>query len=327
MLQREAALRNILGLPPTDGRQLVPITPPANRRYQATWDELVRMAEQQRPDLIELKLILEADQQRLLQARNEALPRLDAVALYRWNGLEGEIPNGGGHVATEPGRYTDWNLGVNFSVPLGLRRERALLRQQELIIARDRANLQQGLHSVIHVLAQDLRNLDLLYERYKLANETREPALVNLNAHAERWRSGSILFVEVLLAITDWGNNISSEAQFLAQYNTQLANLERNTGTILETHGIYFYEERYGAIGPLGRWHHDRCYPEAVQPSENLERYPVTDQPAEQFFDLRDPIGERLRQAEEIPPPARRLPAPDPEPAPSVFGPLAPASG
>ena len=83
VLQREAALRNILRLPPADNTRIVPVTPPPSERLDVDWNELLRTAETYRPDLIELKLILEADQQQLLLARNQALPRLDASALYR----------------------------------------------------------------------------------------------------------------------------------------------------------------------------------------------------------------------------------------------------
>ena len=48
------------------------------------------------------------------------MPRLDAVALYRWNGLSGTLPNGE-RLASAAGQFPDWTLGVNFSVPLGLR--------------------------------------------------------------------------------------------------------------------------------------------------------------------------------------------------------------
>ena len=39
-------------------------------------------------------LIIAAEMQRLLQARNQALPQLNAVAQYQWNGLSGTMPNG-----------------------------------------------------------------------------------------------------------------------------------------------------------------------------------------------------------------------------------------
>ena len=315
VLQREAALRNILGLPPSDGRHLVPTTPPSTENYLPMWEELLSLAEQRRPDLIELKLVLEADQQRLLQVQNQAYPSLDALAIYRWNGLEGELRTGQ-RLASGPGQFTDWTLGLTFSVPLGLRRERARLRQQELIIARDRANLQQGLHSVIHTIAQDFRNLQLAYRRYKLARDTIQAATDNLRAQNERYKKGGVAagsqtpYISLLLAITDWGNVISSEAQFLAQFNAQLAKLERDTGTILETHGVYFYEERFGAVGPMGRFCEPRCYPGAVTPSENAQRYATSDEPAEQFFDLRDPSESepsRPRVMEQLPPPARPM--------------------
>src|SRR5205085_3146637 len=121
--------------------------------------ELVRLAEQRRPDILELKIITEADQVRLVQSENQALPRLDASALYRWNGLSGTMPNGE-HLASSAGQFPDWTFGINFSVPLGLRQGRAQVRQQSLIVARDRANVEQQLHAAIHELAMTARDLD-----------------------------------------------------------------------------------------------------------------------------------------------------------------------
>jgi hypothetical protein len=250
--------------------------------------------------LIELKLILEADQQLLLQANNQALPRVDAVARYRWNGLEGQIP-GGGYVSSLPGQHTDWTLGVTFSVPLGLRSARAQLRQRQLLISRDRANLQQGLHSAVHTIALSVRNLDQFYEQYRAFGETRAAAQINLEQQLARYRAGIIQFINVLQAIVDWGNAVSSEAQSLAQYNTELATLERDTGTILETHGIRFFEERFGSIGPFGRLADDRCYPQALPPTENEPIYPATDKPSETFFRLEDPL-QRLRDLQKLGP-------------------------
>jgi hypothetical protein len=97
----------------------------------------------------------------------------------------GEMRNGS-DLSSRPGQFTDWTLGVNFSVPLGLRRERAALRRQELIIARDRANLQQGLHSASHILAENIRNLAQFYEQYDVFKETRAAASTNLDLQMVR---------------------------------------------------------------------------------------------------------------------------------------------
>jgi outer membrane protein TolC len=300
LLQREAALRNILGLPPTEPERLVPTTPPTPVRLEPKWEEIVRLAEEQRPDLIELKLIIEADQQALLLARNQALPRVDATLLYRWNGLEGETP-GGARLSTGPGQFTDWTLGVNFSVPLGLRQSRAGLRRSELLLARDQANLEQGLHSVLHILAANVRNLAQFYEQYRAFQDTRAAARINLEQQIAEFKAGRAIFLNVLLAITDWGNAVSSEAQTLAQYNIELANLERQTGTILETHGIRFVEERYRSIGPLGRHAAPRCYPSAVVPGPNVDRYPATGEPAEKALELEMPSLQLTPPPDKVP--------------------------
>ncbi|MDP6554653.1 MAG: TolC family protein [Pirellulaceae bacterium] len=303
LLQREAGFRNLLGFPPYDTHQLVPTSPPARNRLEMDWESLLVMAEQYRPDLIELKLVLEADQQRLLQSRNQVRPNLDAVALYRWNGLEGEMPA----VSSRPGQFTDWTLAINFSVPLGLRRERALLRRQELFISRDRANLEQGLHAASHAIAANLRNLAQFYEQYQAFQETRAASTTNLEVQMAEYQAGRVDFLNVFQAITSWGNAVSNEASSLMQYNIELANLERQTGTILESHGVRMAEERFGSIGPLGRWHADRCYPARLPPTLNDDRYTDGEGPSEETFDLKRPgnLNRRLRDRmrELIPPP------------------------
>jgi len=288
VIQREAALRNILGLPPADGTRLIPHTPPIREPYDGNWEMILDMAGERRPDIVELKLVLEADQQQLVLSRNTALPRVDAVGLYRWNGLDGVMPNGN-PLTSESGAYTDWTTGVNFSVPLGLRQSRAALRRQELILMRDRANLNQGLHAAAHQLATSLRALDQLYEQYLAFRDARQAARINLEQQLATYKTGTAILINVLQAVTDWGNAVASEANSLTQFNTQLATIERQTGTILETHGIFFFEERFASIGPKGRWFKDVYYAQDKRPSENEKRYEDSEKPAEEAFDLTPP--------------------------------------
>jgi outer membrane protein TolC len=292
LLTREAALRNLLGLPATEPARITPITPPTPERFDPNWPELIQLAEQQRPDLIELKLIIEADQQNLIVARNTALPQVNATMLYRWNGLEGTTP-AGLRVESGPGQFTDWSLGVNFSVPLGLRQGRAALRQAELILARDRANLDQGLHAASNDVATSVRNIAQFYEQYRAFREARTAARINLEQQLAQYRANRTIFLNVLQAITDWGNAVSAEAQALAQYNVELATLERQTGTILETHGVRFFEERFGSIGPLGRLAKPVCYPEATPPSSNSNRYPVDREAGDAALEKNKPMVPR----------------------------------
>jgi len=259
--------------------------------------------------------VLEADQQRLALSRNQANPQLDGVALYRWNGLEGEMPNGNFN-SNQPGEFADWNFGVNFSVPLGLRSDRAVLRQQELVIRRDQINLEQGLHQAIHILALRLRNLEQFYAQYRRFQAVREAAQINIDQQMAQYNEGLIQFIIVLQAIVDWGNSVSNEAQSLVQYNTELANLELETGTILEAHGVAFYEERYGSLGPLGRLGEYQCYPLATRPNNPTgDRYGAGEEPSEEFFDLRNPMLSKKELEENDPGMIEEVPADGDQPS------------
>jgi len=232
----------------------------------------------------------------LLQAENQMLPQLNAVAMYQWNGLTGTMPNGE-TLSTGAGKFTNWTLGVNFSVPLGLRQGRAQVRQEKLLIERDRANLDQGLHNAIHELSSSVRDLDNAYAQYEAFKETRKAAEINVKVQDAQFRLGRSIYLNYLQALTDWGNAVSSEAAALLSFNVALATLERRTGTILETHGLVFQEERFRAAGPLLLRSHDREYPSALVPVGAPQLYPTSGGPAENFFDLREPVPRSLKSA------------------------------
>jgi outer membrane protein TolC len=312
LLDREAALRNVLGLPTSDHRVIVPVSAPANVRYKADWENLLRFAEQQRPDIIELKLILEADQQRKIQAENFALPQVDATASYRWNGLSGRLPVTGNRISSDPGQFTDWTVGINFAVPLGLREGRARVREQDLIILRDKANLEQGLHATGHELAVTTRALENSFEQYLAYSRARVAAFENLILQEAAFREGinQVIFLNVLQALNDWGSVINSQARALVDYNILLANLERQTGTILETHGLVFVEERFRAAGPLCLPQYDREYPQELKPQGEPTKFPGTGLPGENAFDLKKP---EFRPKKDEPKPPEKKEEPPPE--------------
>src|SRR5262249_12374147 len=147
--------------------------------------------------------------------------------------------------------------------------------------------------STLHILAGNTRNLSQYYEQYLAFKEAREAARINLERQLADNNVGRAIFLNVLQAIQDWGNSVSAEANAICQYNTELANLERQTGTILETHGVRFVEERYGSIGPLGRAALPVPYPERLPPTANVPLYPKSDKPSETSFDLHNPASRR----------------------------------
>ncbi len=295
LLLRETALRNVFYKQYSNDTKYVPSSVPVQDKVDFDWNQLLVLAEQYRPDIIELKLVLEADQQRLAQAANQTRPQLDAIASYRWDGLQGTMPNGA-NLQSGAERFQGFSVGVNFSVPIGLRQSRASLRRQEMVLNRDRINLDQAIHQMIHQLAINYRNVDQFHAQIVAFREAKEASRLNLENQLADFNSGRSEFINVLQAIASWGNAVSQEAQSIAQYNIELTNIEFQTGTILETHGIVFYEERFQSLGPMGRLGNPLCYPEKVFPAGTPERYPDSGKRSDEAFDLRALGNSRERQ-------------------------------
>jgi hypothetical protein len=209
--------------------------------------------------------------------------------LHRWNGLSGRVRPTNATVDSSFDDHTDWTVGINFSVPLTLRESRARVRNQELLIAKDRANLRQALHQIEHDLATVLRSIEQNLQQYEAFREARQASAFNVRAQRANIQAQRDTILSELLAITDWANAVAAEAQALTAYNTDLASLEERSGTILETHGIRFIEERFGSVGPHGWCLEDsQNYPLNLKPAPNTPRYEATKQASEEAFELND---------------------------------------
>src|SRR5262249_9848988 len=107
----------------------------------------------------------------LIAARNFLLPRIDAVGRYRWLGLGDDLisqhhaefnQEGSSAWGTlTSGDFQDWQLGLQASIPIGFRRELSGVRHQELLLARERALLQDLELEISHQLGDSIRDVDL----------------------------------------------------------------------------------------------------------------------------------------------------------------------
>jgi hypothetical protein len=135
----------------------------------------------------------------------------------------------------------------------------------------------------------------------------RDAARINVDRQFADFLAGRpTIYLNVLQAITDWGNAVSSENQALVLYNTELANLERETGTILESHGVRFWEERYRSVGPLGRHFTSPCYPSAMSPGPNADRPSVAPGDAYRLPEVAPLPGFDADRPEPLRPPSAR---------------------
>jgi outer membrane protein TolC len=85
--ERELRLRNLMGLPPRDGRYFVPVSAPPRAPVTLDSQTIVSNALAYRPDLIRQRLSIRTRELQLMVAKNAYLPSLNATGLFRMNGL------------------------------------------------------------------------------------------------------------------------------------------------------------------------------------------------------------------------------------------------
>ena len=84
---RERALRELMGLAPTDGRLIRPIDEPTLASVQHDWHESVAQMRYLSPELRQEKFRLKQNELELMLAKNQVLPDVNLSFLYRWVGV------------------------------------------------------------------------------------------------------------------------------------------------------------------------------------------------------------------------------------------------
>jgi outer membrane protein TolC len=244
IVQSELRLRNLLGLLPTDGYQVIPSSRPLEAPVQIDLSASLATAQEQRPDLARQQLAVRTRETELLVARNAGLAQVDAVGLYRWTGTGEDVGSSMDQMFRT--YFHDWQAGITVSVPIGRRAGAAGVRAATLQLARERALMQQALHAANHQITS-------LMEEAAYAHQLFVEADARLRANTE-WLEGAKIRYEnpppsgddwLLAATNDYLTALRSQADaaadaqaFLARYNTALARLQEATGTILNDNGV-----------------------------------------------------------------------------------------
>jgi outer membrane protein TolC len=271
VITTERQLRNILGLPPTDNRRIVPVTAPTEARLEPDWELSLAQMLAFQPDIVTQQLQVRLAELQLLVARNRLLPSLNLDALYQLNGygdnidvaeavmtgqtlraidpLNAALQQQAG-LQAQPGNFSNfqtWQLGLTFTAPLGFRGPMANVRSSQYILLRQRAYLQQIVHQQTHSLSRFFLEVDANYKLFKTAGRNRMAASQRLEAQRAEYEVGRVPIDRYLQAVAEWANAVAQEAQYKTSYNTSIAALEEAKGTLLAYNNIAVEEGPYPA--------------------------------------------------------------------------------
>jgi outer membrane protein TolC len=275
VIAAERRFREILGLPKSDNRRIIPVTPPTQARLEPDWESCLDAMMHQQPDVIQQKALTRLAELQLLVARHAGLTDVNRNTLDQLNargqmldgpeealmstfrdGLELGSPKKlnqlkarfAGSSASDSDvleLLTSEAAATAMSPPTPHRNSRAPLantRQAQYKLLRSRAFLRQVVHQTTHSLARGFLEVDANYKCYAKGKGVRDTAEKQLAAQRTYWEQGRITPVRFLDAVDEYAAAVAAENQYLATYNTAIAFLSECKGTLLEDHNIIVVE-------------------------------------------------------------------------------------
>jgi outer membrane protein TolC len=242
---------------------ILPKDKPTYVAREVDLEESVAMAIQNRTDLEITRIGLETEKINLSYAKNQVLPDLSLSASYYSPGIDGtrlfftnndpiygdiipELTQVGGldgaMKQTFKFQYPNWNVALNFSLPLANVFARASLAQARLNMRQAMLEMESQKDQAYLEVKNAVRSVQANYKRILAFTTARELSEQKLAAEEEKRRVGMSTNYVVLTYQRDLANARISELNAIISYNVSLAALEKAMGTNLKTRNINLTE-------------------------------------------------------------------------------------
>ena len=250
----ESRLRYLMGLAATDGRLIRPSDEPTVAPVKFDWATIHTESLVRREEVRRQKWTIKRRELELIAAKNQLLPRLDLVGRYRWLGAGDDlmnVPRNGippflnDSTAVESltsGDFQEWEAGLQFSMPLGFRLGNTTVRHSQLLLARERAVLQDLELSVSHQLSDAIRDLDLNYGVTQTNFNRWNSEEDEVKAVAAIHEVGRVTLDLLLQAQQRRADAQTAYYRSLVDYNRAIMRVHYRKGSLLEYNGIFLQE-------------------------------------------------------------------------------------
>ena len=244
LIGAERNLRRLLGLPVADGKVIRPTTDPVAVPVVFDWEDSQIQTLARRVELRRQKWVIRQRELELLAAKALNRWRFDLVGQYGFRGFGDDLfgnrdrPNGSAVDDLFEGNLDDWQLGVEFGGPIGLRQSHVAIRNAELNLCREKVILKEQQRQLLHDLSAALVEVDRAYEAMRASLNNRIAIQEELVPKQERFAGGEdqiffLLDVQQRLATVESGLH-----RALVDYNIALLEYARTTGSLLSRYNI-----------------------------------------------------------------------------------------
>jgi len=150
-----------------------------------------------------------------------------------------------GYETLTEGDQTGWNLGFEFSLPLGFRTANAQVRNIELRLAKARAALAAQELEISHELSHAFRELDRWYITAQTNLNSRQAAREHLETLDAQYEGGQATLDLLVRAQTDLSKAEIDYARSLVAYNQAINGLSFRKGTLLNDQQVHMAENNW----------------------------------------------------------------------------------
>lgn len=260
ILATENAFRKQMGLPVNDGRLIRPADNPIEGEFVAQWEATLVDALTRRLELRRQKWQIKSLELQRAAAENVTNPQLNFVGGYQVNGFGNNLLGGPSDGVTSQGfnsfystlsraDQTGWNMGFQFSMPLGFRAARAQLHNIELQLVKARAGLSAQELDISHEIAESIQKIDVAYMTAHTYLDRKVAAERRVQASQAEYDAG-VSGATLDLVLRAQASNAAAEIAYytsLVDYNKSITELHQRRGTLLENDGICLVEGEWNS--------------------------------------------------------------------------------
>jgi outer membrane protein TolC len=238
ILEVENRLRRLTGMPLNDGQLLLPVNQPATAQIIPDWGGVMNTAMQNRLELRRQHMRIQSLTLQCQAARSLTRPQLDLVAGTQLNGEGEELVSGS---ANSNGAYDSlldpdkagWNVGFEFSMPLGFRLANARVRNFEERLIKARAALEAQEAELSHELANVFYELDRTYAAVGTATGRRDAARRRFLAVESDYNAGRTALDLLLRTYVAVADSERAYLESLVAYNKAIVELNYRQGVLM----------------------------------------------------------------------------------------------
>jgi hypothetical protein len=248
----ESRLRYKMGLAATDSRLIRPCDEPTTAQVAFDWPSVHLEALTRRTEIRNQKWQIKRREMELIATKNNLMPRLDASGTYRWLGAGEDLigssntapfgPGSNAFSVLEDGNYQEWQLGVQFTMPLGFRSALAGVRHHQLLLARERAVLEDLELNISHQISETIRDVDFNFVNTQSLFNRRVASQDEVDAVRTVYEAGREPIDLLLDAQRRRAEAESAYYRSLVDYNRAIMRVHYRKGSLLEYNGVYLAE-------------------------------------------------------------------------------------